>query len=104
MGIWTLEGKLDGTIGGAVMVDSVTMTAFGPVFDDAEDIDAFIVYARACNAGDLRALTAAELDNLHTAWREGHPVGDLSELLQLSLTIARARKRTEALRTVRRVK
>lgn len=41
MGVRILVGTYDGTQPGAVMVDSVSGFAFGPVFDSYEDCEAF---------------------------------------------------------------
>lgn len=44
MGVWTLEGTLDNDSTGAVLVDSVTMTAFGPVFTDGAEAESFLAW------------------------------------------------------------
>ncbi len=73
MGVRILVGNLDGTkdIDGACLYDSVTMTAFGPIFDDEEEVEAFLqAYERTC-AADLRVLSSGELEEVVSKWREG---------------------------------
>jgi hypothetical protein len=44
MGIRILEGDYDGTTSGAVMMDSVTEWAFGPLFDNGQEAELFILW------------------------------------------------------------
>ena len=41
MGIRIIAGEYDGDTTGAVMFCSTTMWAFGPVFDDVQEVDCF---------------------------------------------------------------
>jgi len=47
MGCRILSGTYDGTREGACYVDSVTGTAFGPLFDSADDAEEFMEWLRA---------------------------------------------------------
>jgi hypothetical protein len=90
MGIWTLEGTLDGDRSAAVMFDSVTMRAFGPAFDDASEVDSFLTYARRESIRDVRTLSAAELDELHEAWlgmARGTSDEEVAPLLEATLAL-----------------
>lgn len=58
MGVRFIEGTYDGTKEGAtVMIDSVTETAFGPIFDSWDDAEEFVQWlpndARRYEPGDL---------------------------------------------------
>lgn len=44
MGVRIIEGEYDGTASGAVMIDSVTEWAFGPIFDNSEEAELFILW------------------------------------------------------------
>lgn len=44
MSVRIIEGEYDGTTNGAVMVDSVTEWAFGPIFESTEEADLFILW------------------------------------------------------------
>jgi rubrerythrin len=46
------------------MYDSTTMWAFGPVFDDTEDAEAFINYAGRADGRDLRIIPDNEMEKL----------------------------------------
>jgi rubrerythrin len=54
----------------AVLYCSKTMWAFGPVFDDYDDAEAFLEWWKAKDARDLRLLTDAELEHEHYEWRK----------------------------------
>ena len=80
MSVHTLEGLADGHREAACMVDSVTGTAFGPLFASADEIDSFLLFCRtnepdrSCTrladygVRDVRALDDADLRSLHTRW------------------------------------
>jgi hypothetical protein len=46
------------------------MWAFGPVFDDYDDAEAFLEWWKAKGGQDLRLLTDAELEHEHFEWRK----------------------------------
>jgi hypothetical protein len=51
------------------LFDSVTGTAFGPVFDDEMQCDAFMEWMTSeREVDDARALSASELEGLHAEW------------------------------------
>jgi hypothetical protein len=67
MGVRLLTGTYDGTQHGAtVMVDSVSGTAFGPVFDSWDDAEDFREWA----GQDPRTYTPAQLHAAVRAWHE----------------------------------
>ncbi len=68
MSVRTLEGAYDGGTSRACLVDSVTETAFGPLFADGEQVDSFLSYLREYGYADPRTLTDAQLDDAHTRW------------------------------------
>lgn len=70
MGVWTLAGRIDGSDHAAVMVDSVTMRAFGPIFADGDEVDGFIAWAHEVGAGDPRKMTSDVLDEAVRKFRE----------------------------------
>lgn len=58
-----LEGEVDGgPRRGAVLYDSVTMTAFGPVCEDADEAEWLIMAVRARYACDPRQLDPFDLE------------------------------------------
>jgi hypothetical protein len=68
MGIRILAGKYDGTLERACMVDSVTGTAFGPLFDSGELAEDFVTRYAGLGHADLRTLTDAELKVAVDEW------------------------------------
>lgn len=64
MSVRVLQGLLETSVG-AVMYDSVTMWAFGPVFADTNEALDFIEWCEK----DPRAYTPNELENKYTEWR-----------------------------------
>ena len=52
------------------MTDSVTGLAFGPVFETAEDGEAFQEHLEAVGERDPRVIPALELAELHREWME----------------------------------
>ncbi len=75
MGVHVLVGLLEGSKKCAVLVDSVTGTAFGPVIDDShpemdpEDrAEAFLAHLAAIGNKDARRYTDAELHAIYNAW------------------------------------
>jgi hypothetical protein len=46
--------------------DSVTMTAFGPVFTDAEQAEAFLAWLSKTDGRDARMIDESELHNLYS--------------------------------------
>lgn len=97
MGIRIIEGTWDGTRDGAVMTCSTSMWAFGPIFETAEDVEAFLLYAEARGVPDVRTLSDDELSDLHAAWVTGKDSSELAPLLQASVAMAKA-ARTHARR------
>ncbi len=69
MGVWTLRGQCEGKTA-AVMVDSVTMQAFGPLFGSQEDCDDFVEWCLATH-GDPRGMSALALESLREEWWRG---------------------------------
>jgi hypothetical protein len=62
--ITSIEGKV-------ALYDSVSMTAFGPVFDDDMDAEDFLGYVeKHTNGADLRALPHERIEELHSAWQD----------------------------------
>lgn len=70
MGCRILTGEYDGYRTQACMVDSVTETAFGPLFDSYEDCEDFIQYVQRRTGHDPRRLDWGQLDDAHTRWLE----------------------------------
>lgn len=65
--------------GMTAMFDSTTGRAFGPVFDNSDDLDAFLAWfgeephavgSRIASYDDVRKLSATELDQVIEEWRE----------------------------------
>jgi hypothetical protein len=75
MGVRILLGVYDGTgdaAQAACLVDSVTGTAFGPLFrgPDADlDIERFLKWYDDTRSLDLRRLTAGEIEALVRLWK-----------------------------------
>jgi len=57
---------IEGTDGYKAIYDSVTMTCFGPVFYDADDVDAFLEWLPQ----DARKYNQEEIDSKAHEWRE----------------------------------
>ena len=57
---------IEGTDGYKAIYDSVTMTCFGPVFYEEDDVDAFLEWLPQ----DARKYTQEELDSKAHEWRE----------------------------------
>ena len=62
MGIRSIEGTYDGGERKAVMVCSTSGQAFGPLFEDAEEIDDFLAWCAKVGAGEPRRMLAEILD------------------------------------------
>ena len=58
----------------AAMFDSVTGTAFGPVFDSADELDDFLEFAPTVEGRDLRILSESDLHALIMQWRGARAV------------------------------
>jgi hypothetical protein len=69
MSVRIIEGIADGTAKAAVFYDSVTNTAFGPLFEDADEAEAFFQSFRQYH-GDPRMYSTAELVDALQRWRE----------------------------------
>jgi hypothetical protein len=71
MGIRILEGMYDGSQHAAVLVDSVTDTAFGPLFNSSYHAEHFLEWLREnVTSDDARKLSAGELAEAHASWSE----------------------------------
>lgn len=68
MGVRILEGEYDGHTAAAVMICSTTDTAFGPLFEDAEQVESFLRFLEAQGTSDPRKLTPAQLEDAHDRW------------------------------------
>jgi len=67
MGIRILEGAYDGGDEvRAVMVDSTTEAAFGPLFESGEHVEDFLAWLEQ----DPRGFRADQLASLHAEWRK----------------------------------
>jgi hypothetical protein len=64
MGCRILAGQIDADVDGAVLYDSCTMTAFGPVMGSEEEAAAFLKYLKR----DARDYSASELETAHSAF------------------------------------
>lgn len=69
MAIWILSGDCGDGIERAALVDSVTMHAFGPLFDSDEEAESFLAYLEKETGDDARSLDDGELDDLVAKWR-----------------------------------
>lgn len=68
MAIWRITGELEGEPA-ACMVDSVTMLAFGPIFESIEDVDSFLEWMEKEHPGkNARGLSGDDLKELQAAW------------------------------------
>lgn len=67
MGVRIIEGILDGTTDAAVLVDSCSSTAFGPLFDDADEAHGFLAWLGI----DARKIDRSQLAGLLVAFRSG---------------------------------
>jgi len=71
MGIRILEGTYDGHKHAAALVDSVTDTVFGPLFDSAHHAECFLEWLRDnVTNEDARKLSSGELALAHDDWRK----------------------------------
>jgi len=61
MGVRIIEGDYDGTTSGAVMMDSVTEWAFGPLFDNTEEAELFISWHQREYGTCVRRATQPQL-------------------------------------------
>jgi hypothetical protein len=89
----------------AVLYCSTTMWAFGPVFDDYDDAEAFLEWWKAKGGQDLRLLTDAELEHEHFEWRkqkDRDPEPDPETQKWLREELDAFTERTEALRKDRK--
>ena len=68
MSIHLVIGKSNGTDDAAVMFDSVTGWAFGPVFRCADDAEHFINYARYATSIEPHCLSDTLLRVMHAKW------------------------------------
>lgn len=68
MGVRILVGKADGALcdNAAILYDSVSGWAFGPLFDDFEQADHFANWLPV----DARAYTDIRLAEMYSRWRE----------------------------------
>ncbi len=69
MSVRTVEGVYDGDRRVAVMVDSVSGFAFGPLFDSTADVDSFVAWCEAYVGVDVRALDHRITACVH-AWQQ----------------------------------
>lgn len=69
MGIHILTGRLDGTRDAAVLIDSVTGTAFGPLFTDEDEAEGFLGWLKSTYGKDARILGETRLHELVDLWR-----------------------------------
>jgi len=81
MGIRILEGMYDGIETRAVMVDSTTENAFGPLFESGEHVEDFLAWV----GRDPRSLRALELQGLHADWRKKR-VGEDGEIRDVDVS------------------
>lgn len=76
MGVRILEGTYDGTRDAAVLVDSVTGTAFGPLFADHDEAEAFLKWLEGAEtwpdrcSPDPRRIPVVQLAWLLQRYRE----------------------------------
>lgn len=68
-----------GDIEAGCLYDSVTMTAFGPVFEDRWEAEDFLEAYDRTGTKDLRRLEAAELVEVVESWRDGRRAPDPGE-------------------------
>ena len=54
------------------LFDSVTDTAFGPVFDSDEEADSFLDWIEEHDGRDARLLSPAELEAMNLDWWNAH--------------------------------
>ena len=54
MSVRILEGTYDGRKPGAVLICGTTGTAFGPLFNDYQEADGFLIFAREHGYRELR--------------------------------------------------
>jgi len=90
MGVRVLVGEYDGGESAACMVDSVTGTAFGPLFrgeDAVEDIDRFVRWLSLRHGWDPRELTSAQLEDAHACWAKEEAKADEDEDAALADTV-----------------
>ena len=78
MGVRILEGKYDARRTAAVLVDSVTETAFGPVFSSKAHAEDFLAWlpGHVTTDGDPRSFTPDQLEHVHSRWVKVRLDGD----------------------------
>lgn len=82
MGVRILDSEGLSTETGAVLFDSVSGWAFGPVFPSHEDAEEFLEAAPALIEAiygsrlDLRSIVPADLEGILKAWQAGRPQED----------------------------
>lgn len=69
MSVRILYGRYDAGPQAAVLVDSVTSTAFGPLFADAHEAEAFLVWLKAEHNLDARGGSDDDLREMLAEWR-----------------------------------
>lgn len=69
MGIRYVTGSYDGGEERTVMVDSITDTAFGPLFDSEEAADSFVAYCQRQLGACPRNLSPREMETAVASWR-----------------------------------
>jgi hypothetical protein len=88
MGIWIAEVSV-GSRDGAILIDSVTETAFGPLFDSGETAEGFLAWCKRIGLEQLRerAFKASGVrEDIHDV-RQLNPEA-LAQLVQEYLTAA----------------
>lgn len=71
MGVWIATGELEGA-DCAILVDSVTMTAFGPVLVDEDEAELFLELL-GMEGADARTVGDEGLHERLTRWRGAQP-------------------------------
>lgn len=74
MGIRIIRGECDGTQRRECLVDSVTETAFGPLFE-ADEAQKFLNWFERTDGGDPRAVTGSTLSLYVIAFRRERAKG-----------------------------
>jgi hypothetical protein len=72
MAVWiaSIEDAGDFPDGGAILVDSVSMRAFGPIFKDWDDAQDFYEWVTRDRTTDPREFSDAQLDVVLRLWRQ----------------------------------
>jgi len=65
----------DGPVGRAVLYDSVTEWAFGPLFEDADDAEAFLSWLQSFHGEDPRILDEPVLKERLNEWETRRRLG-----------------------------